>query len=179
VYEGKPIVNSVTGEEASLTAFLPLVKRYNTAVIGLPYDESGPSDDPGTRLKVAQKILERVQEMGIPLEDVLIDGLARPVSVGENMARIALETIRLLRENLGVNTVLGISNVSFGLPDRRFVNATFLTMAVAMGLTCAITDPTVAEMKKTLLAGNLLLGHDEFAVHWIRHFRASKARESI
>ncbi|MDZ7260638.1 MAG: dihydropteroate synthase [candidate division KSB1 bacterium] len=174
IYEGKAILNSVTGEEVSLKAFLPLVKRYHTAVIALPYDESGPSDDPETRLKVAQKILHQAQEMDIPPEDVLIDGLARPVSLDKNMARIALETIRLLRENLGVNTVLGISNVSFGLPDRRFVNLTFLTLAVAMGLTCAITDPTVPEMKKALLANNLLLGYDEFAINWIGHFRESK-----
>ena len=178
IYEGKAIVNSVTGEEKSLNALLPVVKKYNAVVIGLAYDEAGPANDPYTRLEVARKILKQAQKFGIAQEDVLIDGLVRPVSVEKGAAKVALQTIRLLREELGVNTVLGISNVSFGLPDRRFLNAVFLDMAIAQGLTCAIMDPTVAEIKRTLLGADLFWGHDEFAARWIRYYRANKASQN-
>jgi len=175
IYTGKAIVNSVTGEEKSLNELLPIVKKYQAAVIALPYDEAGPTNDPYIRIEVARKILKNAQKFGIAQEDVLIDGLVRPVSVETNAAKITLHTIRLLSEELGVNTVLGISNVSFGLPDRKFLNAAFLAMAVAQGLTCAIIDPTVMEIKKTLLGADLFGGHDEFAARWIGYYRANKA----
>jgi len=174
VYEGRAIVNSVTGEEKSLEALLPIVKKYNAAVIGLTFDEDGLTNDPYKRLKVAQKILKKAQKYGIAEEDVLIDCLARPVSMEKDTAKFALQTIQLVREELRVNTVLGISNVSFGLPERKFLNAAFLALAIAKGLTCAIIDPTITAMKKIVLAINLLSGYDEFAAKWIEFYRTNK-----
>lgn len=172
IYQGKAIVNSVTGEEKSLGALLPIVKKHNAAVIGLTYDEAGPSDDPYKRLEVAKKIMHQAEQMGIAKEDVLIDCLVQPASLEKATAKTTLETIRLVKQELGVNIVLGISNVSFGLPDRKYLNVAFLAMAAAEGMTCAIIDPTVPEIRKTLLAANLLLGHDEFALKWIEYYRA-------
>ena len=174
VYEGKAIVNSVTGEERSLNAVLPIVKEHNAVVIGLAYDEQGPTNDPSLRLEVIKRILNKTQDLGIPPEDVLIDCLARPVSLEDDAALCTLQTIRLVKEELGVNMVLGISNVSFGLPNRTFLNAEFLAMAIAFGLGCAIIDPTVMEMRRTLLASELLSGKDKFAKKWIEHYRAQK-----
>lgn len=174
VYEGKAIVNSVTGEERSLNTILPIVKEHNASVIGLAYDEQGPTNDPSQRLEVIKKILNTTQAYGIPQEDVLIDCLARPVSIEDDAALCTLQTIKLVKEELGVNMVLGISNVSFGLPNRTFLNAEFLAMAIAFGLGCAILDPTVLEMKRTLLASELLSGKDKFAKKWIEHYRAHK-----
>ena len=174
VYRGKAIVNSVTGEEKSLDVVLPIVKKYDAVVIGLAYDEAGPTNDPYQRLEVARKILKKAQKFGIAQEDVLIDCLARPVSIEKDTAKITLQTIQLIREELRINTVLGISNVSFGLPERKFLNAAFLALAIAKGLTCAIIDPTIREMKKTVLAVNLLAGYDEFAAKWIESYRTNK-----
>lgn len=174
VYKGKPIVNSVTGEEQSLETLLPIVKKYNAVVIGLAYDEAGPSNDSHIRLEGAKKILRKAQKFGISREDVLIDCLARPISLEKDAAKISLQTIRLVGQELGIHTVLGISNVSFGLPDRKFINAAFLEMAIAQGLTCAIIDPTVKEMRKISLAANMLSGKDEFAAKWIEDYRTNK-----
>ncbi|MFQ5721739.1 MAG: dihydropteroate synthase, partial [Candidatus Aminicenantales bacterium] len=147
IYKGRAVINSVTGEMKSLDTILPLVKKYKAVVLGLTFDESGPQNDPQTRFEVAKKILKEAQRYGIPQEDVLIDCLARPVSLGKEEARCTLEAIKLVNQELGVNTVLGISNISFGLPDRKFLNAAFLAMAVAQGLNCAILDPTINLMK--------------------------------
>lgn len=173
-YKGKALVNSVTGEEKSLETLLPIVKKTQAAVIGLAYDEAGPSKSPRKRLEVARKIIKRAQKHGISKKDVLIDCLARPVSLEKDAAKIALQTTRLVSQELKINTILGISNISFGLPDRKFINAAFLAMAAAQGLTCAIIDPTVIEIKKALLASNLLSGNDEFAADWIEFYRSKK-----
>lgn len=178
VYKGKAIVNSVTGEKKSLEAVLPIVKKYNAAVIGLTFDEAGPANDTRIRVEVAKKILKKAQEYGIAQEDVLIDCLVRPVSLEKDAALLTLQTIRLIGQELGNNTILGISNVSFGLPDRKYLNAAFLAMAVASGLTCAIIDPTVTEVKKSLLVADLLSGYDEFASNWIEHYRISKSPQN-
>lgn len=175
IYEGKALINSVTGEEKSLETILPLVKKYNAAVIGLAFDESGPANDPYKRLEVARKILKKAQDLKIARKDVLIDCLARPVSLENDAAKITLQTIGLIRQELKVNTVLGISNVSFGLPLRGLLNATFLAMAVALGLSCAILDPTAEEIKRTWLAANLLSGNDPFAAKWIENYRTDKS----
>jgi 5-methyltetrahydrofolate--homocysteine methyltransferase len=177
VYTGKALVNSVTGEKRSLESVLPIVKKYKAAVIGLAFDERGPANDTRIRLEVARKILNRAQEFGIPKEDVLIDCVVRPVSLENNAALLTLETLRSIKKELGINTILGISNVSFGLPERKYLNAAFLAMAVARGLNCAITDPTVTEIKKTLLAADLLSGNDEFASNWIQHYRSKKSSQ--
>jgi 5-methyltetrahydrofolate--homocysteine methyltransferase len=178
VYKGKAIVNSVTGEKKSLEAVLPIVKKYNAAVIGLTFDEAGPANNSRIRLEVANRILKTAQEYGIAQEDVLIDCLVRPISLDKDAALLTLQTIRLIRQKLGINTILGISNVSFGLPDRKYLNAAFLAMAVASGLTCAIIDPTIAEVKKTLLAADLLSGFDEFASNWIKHYKINKSPQN-
>ena len=174
IYKGKAIVNSVTGEEKSLDTLLTIVKKYNAAVIGLTFDEAAPSNDPAIRLEVAKKIMKKARNIGIAKEDILTDCLARPVSLEKDAAKITLQTIRLISQELKMNTVLGVSNVSFGLPDRKFINTAFLAMAIAQGLTCAILDPTVIEMKKILLATDLLSGKDKFATEWIGYYRSKK-----
>jgi 5-methyltetrahydrofolate--homocysteine methyltransferase len=171
IYEGKPLINSVTGEDRTLERVLPLVKKYNAVVIGMANDETGISNDPEVRLAVARKIVQRAQDYGIPPEDVLIDPLALTVGANHQAAAISLETLRLVRRELGVNTSIGASNISFGLPDRLALNCTFLSMAIACGLTAAITNPLEPEIYKTILAANLMMGHDEYAMNWIRAYR--------
>ncbi|NOZ27266.1 MAG: dihydropteroate synthase [Chloroflexi bacterium] len=178
LYTGKPLINSVTGEESSMERVLPLVKKYNAAVIAMPNDEGGIHLDPQERLAVARKILERAQDYGIPPEDVIIDCQAMAVSADHRAGPATLETIRLVRQELGNNTTIGASNISFGLPDRKALNATFLAMAIAVGLTCAITNPNVAEIRKTIRAADLFMGRDEFAMNWITAFRAEQAEKS-
>jgi len=166
---GRPLVNSVTGEERSLAVALPLVKEYGTAVIALTMDEQGIPDTPEKRLAVAHKIVERAEAMGIPRQDVIVDCLALCVGADHRAAAVTLEAMRLVRQELGVNLVMGASNVSFGLPDREAINGIFLAMAIAQGLTCAITDP--AHTRRAILISDLLLGRDEFAIRYIRFFR--------
>jgi len=171
VYQGKALVNSVNGEEDRLEAVLPLVKKHGAAVIGLAMDESGIPETPELRLKVAKKILERAQDHGISAEDVIIDPLVLPVGASPNAGRIVLETLRLLREELGVNTVCGASNVSFGLPDRPALNSAFLSMCVASGITAVIANPLEAISHAGILAGDLLMGNDENCMNWIKAHR--------
>ncbi len=178
VYQGKALVNSVTGEDARLEAVLPLVKKYGAAVIGIPFDEQGISKDPQVRLAVAQKILARAERLGIPPEDVLIDPLVMTVSADEQAAVSALETVRLVKDKLGVNMVCGASNVSFGLPWRKVINTAFLSMLIAVGLPAAITNPLDAELRQTVLAADLLLARDPFAANFIGAYRAAQKQES-
>ena len=166
-YQGKALVNSVTGEEERLETVLPLVKKYNAAVIGISNDESGISDDPEVRLKVARKIVERAMDHGIPKEDVLIDPLVMPIGAKRYAGRQVFEIVYRCRTELGVNTCCGASNVSFGLPNRTPLNATFLAMAIAAGLTSAITNPLEPEIKQTLMATDVMMGHDENCTNWI------------
>ncbi|MCS7221374.1 MAG: dihydropteroate synthase [Anaerolineae bacterium] len=176
LYTGKPLINSVTGEESSMERVLPLVKRYNAAVIAMCNDEGGIRMDARERLAVARKILRRAEEYGIPPEDVIIDCQAMAVSADHRAGRVTLETIRLVTQELGNNTTIGASNISFGLPDRTSLNAAFLSMAIACGLTCAITNPLVPENRKAIRAADLFMGRDEFAMNWITAFRAEQAR---
>ncbi|MGE5138275.1 MAG: dihydropteroate synthase, partial [Rudaea sp.] len=141
-YEGKPLINSVTGEDERLERILPLVKKYGAAVIGMSNDETGISMEPDYRLGIARKILERAQDYGIPREDILIDPLAMTVAADPQAVRVTLETMRLIRDELGVNMVCGAGNISFGLPERAPLTAGFLSMAMPHGLTTAITDAT-------------------------------------
>ncbi len=175
-YQGKPLINSVTGEESSMERVLPLAKKYNAAVIAMCNDESGIRMDARERLAVARKILRRAEEYGIPPEDVIIDCQAMAVSADHRAGRVTLETIRLVTQELGNNTTIGASNISFGLPDRASLNATFLSMAIACGLTCAITNPLAPENRKAIRAADLFMGRDEFAMNWITAFRAEQAR---
>jgi len=174
-YQGKALVNSVTAEDERLDRILPLVKRHGAAVIGMANDETGITMVPEERLAIARKIVERAADFGIPPEDVVIDPIAMTVAADPLAGRITLETMRLIRDHLGNNMTCGASNVSFGLPDRPTVNAAFLPLAMAAGLTCAITNPLIPEVRRAVLAGDLLLGHDEYASRWIRSYRAEQA----
>jgi 5-methyltetrahydrofolate--homocysteine methyltransferase len=177
VYEGKALVNSVTGEDDRLEEILPLVAKHGAAVIGLANDETGIPETPQQRLEIATKIVNVAGDHGIPPEDVVIDPLAMTVGAATDAVTITLETIRLIRAELGVNMSLGASNVSFGLPDRHALNAAFLPMAMEAGLTSAImsTAPVVVE---SVRAADLLLGHDEWGGRWIAAHRARKAKEA-
>jgi 5-methyltetrahydrofolate--homocysteine methyltransferase len=175
-YEGKALVNSVTAEEERMERILPLVKKHGAAVIGMANDETGISMIPEERLALARRIIERAADYGIPQSDVIIDPIAMTVAADPTCGLITLETMRLIRDQLGNNMTCGASNVSFGLPDRATVNAAFLPLAMHAGLTCAITNPLVPEVRRAVLAGDLLLGHDEYAMRWIASYRAEVAR---
>jgi 5-methyltetrahydrofolate--homocysteine methyltransferase len=177
-YEGKALVNSVTAEEERMERILPLVKKHGAAVIGMANDETGISMVPEERLALARRIIERAADYGIPQEDVIIDPIAMTVAADPTCGVITLETMRLIRDRLGNNMLCGASNVSFGLPDRATVNAAFLPLAMHAGLTCAITNPLVPEVRRAVLAGDLLLGHDEYAMRWIASFRAEIAQQA-
>jgi 5-methyltetrahydrofolate--homocysteine methyltransferase len=177
-YEGKALVNSVTAEDERMDRILPLVKKHGAAVIGMANDETGISMVPEERLAIARRIIERAAEYGIPSEDVIIDPIAMTVAADPTCGLITLETMRLIRNELGNNMTCGASNVSFGLPDRATVNAAFLPLAMHAGLTCAITNPLVPEVRRAVLAGDLLLGHDEYAMRWIASYRADLAQAS-
>jgi len=169
VCPGRPLVNSVTGEETSLAAVLPLVKEAGAAVIGMTM-EYGVPPEPDRRLAVARQIVARAEEYGIPREDVIIDPMALSVGADQQAALVTLESIRLIRQELGVNITLGASNVSFGLPDRQAINQVFLTMALTAGVTCPIADPAVAH--RTILITDLLLGRDAYAARYLADYRA-------
>jgi 5-methyltetrahydrofolate--homocysteine methyltransferase len=178
-YEGKALVNSVTAEEERMERILPLVKKHGAAVIGMANDETGISMIPEERLALARRIIERAADYGIPQEDVIIDPIAMTVAADPTCGVITLETMRLIRDVLGNNMTCGASNVSFGLPDRATVNAAFLPLAMNAGLTCAITNPLVPEVRRAVLAGDLLLGHDEYAMRWIASYRAEVAAAKV
>jgi len=170
--DGKPLINSVNGEEASLARVLPLVQEYGAAVIGLCMDDDGIPETPEGRLKVAEKIVERAESQGISRENVLIDCLALTVGADSKAAWTTLEAIRLVREALGVNLALGASNVSFGLPEREILNGAFIAMAIAQGLNCPIVD--AAKVRPYILAADLALGRDGYAMRYIKAFRKRK-----
>jgi 5-methyltetrahydrofolate--homocysteine methyltransferase len=174
VYEGKPLVNSVTGEDDRLEEILPLVAKHGAAVIGLANDETGIPETPQQRLEIATKIVKVAGDYGIPPEDVVIDPLAMTVGADTDAVTTTLQTIRLIRDNLGVNMSLGASNVSFGLPDRHALNASFLPMAMAAGLTSAIMS-TAKVCVDSVRGADLLLGHDPWGASWIATHRARKA----
>lgn len=170
-YEGKALVNSVNAEERSLAAVLPLVREHRAAVIGLCMDDEGIPETPEARLAVAAKIIERAGKLGIGPEDVIIDPLALTMGADSNAGRVALETVALIVQEFGVNIVMGVSNISFGLPDRKYLNAAFMAMAIHAGLTCAIANPLVIEVNTAVLAADLALGRDEYGMRWIEAFR--------
>lgn len=172
LYQGKALVNSVNGETGSLETVLPLVHDHGAAVIGLCMDDDGIPPTAEDRLAVADKILNRASQIGIPLEDVIIDPLALTMGSDSNAGRIALNTIERVVESFGVNITMGASNISFGLPDRQIINSTFITMAIHAGLTCPITNPLVADVRTSILAADLVMGRDEYAMNWIKAYRA-------
>ena len=173
VYRGKPIINSVTGEEHSLADVLPLIKKFGAAVIGLVQDEKGVPGSSERRVAIAHRIVERAAALGIPAEDVIIDCLALTVSTDTTAGLVTLETIRRVKSELGVNMTLGASNFSFGLPDRYLVSNAFLVLAIAAGVNCPIVD--VVKVRPVVLATDLALGRDNFAMRYIKAYRERQA----
>jgi 5-methyltetrahydrofolate--homocysteine methyltransferase len=171
IYPGKALVNSVNGEERSLAAILPLVKEHGAAVIGLCMDDDGIPETPEKRLAVAARIVERAGRLDIDPEDIVIDPLALSLGADSNGGKIALKTIELVVEAFGVNISMGASNISYGLPDRKYVNSAFIAMAIHAGLTCPITNPLVTEVSTAILAADLAMGRDEYAMRWIKAYR--------
>ena len=173
-YEGKALVNSVTAEDERLEAILPIVARHGAAVIGLPNDDDIPME-PERRLELARKLVSAAGDHGIPPEDVVIDALAMPVGAEPRAVTLFLETTRLIRDELGVNTTCGASNTSFGLPGRHTLGAAFLAIAQSHGLTSAIMDARSSEVVEAARAGDFLLGRDEWGAHWIARYRQKQA----
>jgi 5-methyltetrahydrofolate--homocysteine methyltransferase len=171
VYKGKPLVNSVTGEEERLEVVLPLVKKYGAAVVAISNDETGISEDPNVRYEVAKKIVERAADYGIPREDVVVDPLIMPVGAINMAGRSAFDLIIRLRNELKVNTTCGASNISFGLPNRHGMNAAFLSMAAGAGMTSAIMNPLHAEEMTGIMGANVMNGNDPECRRWIQKFR--------
>jgi len=171
VYKGKPLVNSVTGEEDRLEVVLPLVKKYSAAVVAISNDETGISEDPDVRYEVAKKIVELAADYGIPREDVVVDPLIMPVGAINLAGRSALDLIIRLRNELKVNTTCGASNISFGLPNRHGMNAAFLSMAAGAGMTSAIMNPLHAEEMTSIMGANVMNGNDPECRRWIQKFR--------
>ena len=170
-YQGKALVNSVTGEEEVLESVLPLVKRHGAAVVAISNDETGISEDPDVRYLVARKIVERAADHGIPREDVVVDPLVMPIGAINSAGRQVMHLVRRLREELKVNTTCGASNVSFGLPNRHGINSAFLTMAIGAGMTSAITNPLHAEVIQAVLGADVMMGNDPDCAKWIRKYR--------
>lgn len=169
VPDGKPLVNSVNGEAASMERVLPLVAEFGTAVIGLAMDEGGIPPTAEGRLAVARRIVERAEALGIPRQDVVIDCLALTVGADSHAGLVTLDAIHMVREELGVNMTLGASNVSFGLPERETINWVFLAMAIQRGVNCPIVD--VAKVRPAVLATDLLLGRDEYAMRYLKDYK--------
>jgi len=174
-YEGKALVNSVTGEDERLEAILPLVAKHGAAVIALANDETGIPETPEQRLEITRKIVSVAEDFGIKREDLVIDPLAMTVGAATDAVDVTLRTIRLIKEELDLNMSLGASNVSFGLPERHALNAAFLAMASAAGLTSAIMNALAPECVTSVRASDLLLGKDAWGASWISKFRERQA----
>jgi 5-methyltetrahydrofolate--homocysteine methyltransferase len=178
VYKGKALVNSVTGEEERLEAVLPLVKKYGAAVVAISNDETGISEDPDVRFEVARKIVHRAADHGIPACDVVVDPLVMPIGAINKAGVQVMHLLKRLKHELKVNTTCGASNVSFGLPAREAVSATFLTMAIGAGMTSAIMNPLHLEIVKACMAADVMMGHDPDCARWIRKFREAPAMQA-
>ena len=171
LYKGKPLVNSVTGQEESLREVLPLVREYKAAVIGMTVDDEGIPDEVERRVAIAHKIVERAEKSGIAREDVIIDCVTMTLGADPKSALVTIESLRRIKEELGVNMTLGASNVSFGLPNRDLINSAFLAVAMAAGLNCPVIN--AAKMRPTVLAVDLILGRDTNAMRYIKAQRQS------
>lgn len=178
VYKGRPLVNSVTGEDESLERVLPLIKKYDCAVVAISNDETGISEDPDVRFEVAKKIVERAQDYGIKPCDVVVDPLVMPIGAMGTAGRQVFALLQRLRDELKVNSTCGLSNISFGVPNRRALNAHFLSMAAASGLTSAIMNPLHAEDMHGAMAANVLNGVDSNCSKWISKFREPVSAEA-
>jgi 5-methyltetrahydrofolate--homocysteine methyltransferase len=173
--QGRPLVNSVTGEDERLESVLPLIAKYGVPVVAISNDDTGISEDPDVRFAVAKKIVERAADHGIPAHDIVVDPLVMPVGAMATAGRQVFALVRRLREELGVNTTCGASNVSFGLPNRHGVNAAFLPMAIGAGMTSAIMNPTRIQEMEAIAAANLLMNNDPNGAAWIGFSRVAEA----
>ena len=181
VYQGRALVNSVTGEEERLEQVLPLVKKYGAAVVAISNDETGISEDPNVRYEVAKKIVERAQDYGISPQDVVVDPLVMPVGAINDAGREVMKLISRLRNELKVNTTCGASNFSFGIPNRNGMNAAFISMAMSAGMTSAIVNPLHSEVVQSVRAADVVMGNDPDCGRWIKVYRepvAGNADES-
>jgi len=171
VYKGKALVNSVTGEDENLERVLPLVAKYGAAVVAISNDETGISEDPDVRFEVAKKIVNRAADYGIPHTDIVVDPLVMPIGAMGTAGQQVFKLLRRLKEELDVNTTCGASNVSFGLPNRQGLNGAFLSMAIASGMTSAITSPLHPEVMQSVMAANVMMGTDPQCMKWIKTYR--------
>ena len=170
-YEGKALLNSVTGEEERLERVLPLVKKYGCAVVAISNDDSGISEDVNVRFAVAKKIVERAMDFGIPASDVVVDPLVMPIGAINSAGTQVMHIVKRLREELKVNTTCGASNLSFGLPNRNGLNAAFISMAIGAGMTSAITNPLHVELMQAVRGADVVMGHDPECANWIHNYR--------
>ena len=177
VYKGKALLNSVTGEEERLESVLPLVKKYGCAVVAISNDETGISEDPDVRFEVAKKIVERAADHGIPTHDIVVDPLVMPIGAINSAVKQVMKLVRRLKNELKVNTTCGASNVSFGLPNRHGINAAFLTMAIASGLTSAITNPLEENIIQAVLGADVMMGNDPDCSKWIKKYRVNNSED--
>jgi len=177
-YQGKALVNSVTGEDERMELILPLIKKHGAAIIALPNDETGIPATAAERMVITEKIVRTVEKHGIPLDDLVIDPLAMTVGADPEAVKITLETIYLIREKWGLNMTLGASNISFGLPYRHALNAAFLPAAMSHGLTCAVMDARTPLIVESVRAADLLLGLDPWGSNWITRFRTMEATKA-
>ena len=177
-YEGKALVNSMTGEDDLMELILPLIKKHNAAIIALPNDEIGIPATAAERIVITEKIIRAVEKHGISLDNLVIDPLAMTVGADPEAVKITLETIHLIREKFGLNMTLGASNISFGLPNRHALNAAFLPAAMSHGLTCAVMDARTPSINEAVRAADLLLGMDQWGGNWISRFRAQEAAKA-
>jgi 5-methyltetrahydrofolate--homocysteine methyltransferase len=177
--EGRPLLNSVTGEEERLERVLPLVKKYNVPVVAISNDDTGISEDPDVRVAVAKKIVERAADFGIPAHDIVVDPLVMPIGAMATAGLQVFALVRRLRQELGVNTTCGASNVSFGLPNRHGMNAAFLPMAIASGMTSAIMNPVRPQEMEAIRAANLLMNNDPWGGEWIRANKPALAEGEV
>lgn len=177
VYRGKPLINSVSGEERSLQQVLPLVKEYGAAVIGLTQDDNGIPKDAATRVAIAEKIYDRAGRLGISPENIIIDSLALSIGADPNSTLTSLETMRIVKAKMGLNMTLGASNISFGMPDRSLINCSYLAMTIAAGVTCPVVD--VAKVRSSILAIDLLLNKDKRARRYIQAYREKLTKSEI
>ena len=179
VYQGKALVNSVTGEEERLEQVLPLVKKYGAAVVAISNDETGISEDPNVRFEVAKRIVERAADHGIPASDIVVDPLVMPIGALNDAGRQVMHILTRLRDELKVNSTCGASNVSFGLPNRNGLNAAFLTMAIGAGMTSAITSPLHVEVMQAVMGADVMMGHDPDCIRWIARFREAPVHGQV
>lgn len=176
IYPYKALINSTTGEEVKLETMLPMAKKYKAAIICLTYDEDGISNDPNKRVEVAKKIIDKTKYYDLPIDDIVLDCVVLSSSVDPSFTDIALETVKKVSNEFGISTVLGISNISFGMPMRNHLNLSFLSMAIANGLSAAIVDPTKGDVVETILAADFINGRDKYGKRFISYYR-NKAKK--